>query len=262
MGREMSHFGLCMAKVTNITDPDKFNRVKCLPIGSKEVEETDWCYVMSPMGGKDSGLFVYPQVEDLVVLAYMDDDPHRPFVLGSFWNTETTPPLTIQDGKNQDYCLRTPKKIEILLHDEDQKQKLTLTMPSETKITVDDENKEVSVKDKAGKNTVTLNWEKGTIEAKAEKKLTLDAGGGKASITLEESGAITIKGNGAITVQGKSIEEKADGAVTVKGNSIEAKGSSSVEVKSSSSAKVSAGTTLDLSGSLTTTVKGQMVKIN
>ena len=33
MRRGMDRSGLTLAKVTNVTDPDKFNRVKCLPIG-------------------------------------------------------------------------------------------------------------------------------------------------------------------------------------------------------------------------------------
>ena len=52
--RGMDRRGLTLAKVTNVTDPEKFNRVKCLPIGSENTEskeETDWCYVMAPAGG-------------------------------------------------------------------------------------------------------------------------------------------------------------------------------------------------------------------
>ena len=32
--REMDRRGPTLAKVTNVTDPEKFNRVKCLPVGS------------------------------------------------------------------------------------------------------------------------------------------------------------------------------------------------------------------------------------
>ena len=84
--REMSRSGLTLAKVTNIKDEENLNRVKCLPISAKDEEETDWCYVMAPMGGKDCGAMFFPQVDDLVVLAYLDDDPHRPLVLGAYWS--------------------------------------------------------------------------------------------------------------------------------------------------------------------------------
>ena len=92
-----SRRGLTLAKVTNVTDPEKFNRVKCLPIGSENTEskeETDWCYVMAPAGGMERGIFWFPRLDDLVVLAYLDDDPHRPLVIGSLWTTEVKPPYT------------------------------------------------------------------------------------------------------------------------------------------------------------------------
>ena len=85
LGREMFRTGLTLAKVTNIKDEQKLNRVKCLPIGWGDQEETDWCYVMAPMGGNDCGAFFFPQVNDLVVLAFLDGDPHRPIVLGDRW---------------------------------------------------------------------------------------------------------------------------------------------------------------------------------
>ena len=117
-GREMDRSGLTLGKVTNISDDNELNRVKCLPIGGKEGEETDWCYVMTPMGGNECGMFFFPQVGDLVVLAYLDDDPHRPLVLGSLWNAEVEPPYKVtKKGKAEDYILRTPKGIELLLHD-------------------------------------------------------------------------------------------------------------------------------------------------
>ena len=54
--RQMARQGLTLATVTNITDPDKLNRVKCLPIENKDnEEETDWCYVMAPLGGAGHG---------------------------------------------------------------------------------------------------------------------------------------------------------------------------------------------------------------
>ena len=244
MGREMSHFGLTLAKITNITDDKKFNRVKCLPIGAPEDGETDWCYVMSPMGGKDSGLFLFPQVNDLVVLAYLDDDPNRPLVLGSYWNNETTAPLTVQDGKAQDYCLKTPNKIEIKLHDEDGKQTLTATMPSGTEVKLDDENKKVTVKDKSGNNSLTMDLGKGEVELKAETKLTLSAG--SSSITLEKSGNITEKADTKIAMKAANIEGKADGKLALQG----------------ATAEVKASATLQMEGSTMAQLKGGIVKIN
>ena len=102
--------GLSLAVVTNVNDEQKLNRVKCLPIENEQAEETDWCYVMAPLGGKNCGQFFFPNVNDLVVLAYLGGDPHRPMVLGGFWNTEVTPPYTIQDGKVYNFSIKTPRR--------------------------------------------------------------------------------------------------------------------------------------------------------
>lgn len=235
-GHEMARSGLTLARVTNIKDDKNFNRVKCLPIGGRPEEETDWCYVMTPMGGKECGLFFFPQVDDLVILAYLDDDPHRPLVLGSFWNTEVKPPYPVQDGTFFEYSIRTPKKTELLFCDEDKKQKVTLTMPSGTVLALDDEKQQVSLQDKDGKNALTMNLKGGEITLKAEKKLILDAGG--TQIILEQSGNITLKGNGTVSIKGANIQEEASAGLTLKG----------------------AQATLEASGP--TTVKGAVVKIN
>ena len=86
LDRQMERVGLSLAVVTNVNDEQKLNRVKCLPIENENAEETDWCYVMAPLGGKQCGQFFFPNVNDLVVLAYLGGDPHRPMVLGAFWN--------------------------------------------------------------------------------------------------------------------------------------------------------------------------------
>ena len=148
--QQMTQPGLSLAVVTNVKDEEKLNRVKCLPIENENAEETDWCYVMAPMGGKQCGQFFFPNVNDLVVLGYLGGDPHRPIVLGAYWNTEVKPPYLIQDGKVHNYSIKTPSGTELLFYDEPQKQKVTLTLPSGTVLTIDDEAKSVSLKDKGG----------------------------------------------------------------------------------------------------------------
>lgn len=267
IGREMSRSGLTLAKVTNIKDEEGLNRIKCLPIGAPDDEETDWCYVMTPMGGKERGLFLFPQVDDLVVLAWLDDDPHRPLVLGGFWNSETAPPFKIQDGKAEDYCLKTPKKIEIVLHDEDSKQKLTVTMPSGATMVMDDENKKITLQDKNGDNSLSMDLQGGNIELKAKSKLTLSAG--KTTVTLEQGGNITLEGNGNIsqkakgkvTIEGANVESKATGSLSMKGSTAELKADASLNLKGAT-AEVKADASLTLSASGPAQLKGAIVKIN
>lgn len=242
--RGMARNGLALARVINVNDEEGFNRVQCLPVGAPDNEVTDWCYCMAPMGGKGCGVYFPPQVDDLVVLAYLDDDPHRPVVLGSIWNTEVTPPFTIKEGKVEDYAIRTPKAIDLTFHDEDEKQTVTLTMPSGTVLRFDDGEQTVTLQDKDGKNALKMNFKSGEAELTSEKKLTLSAG--ETSITLESSGNLTLQCNGKLSAQGASIEEKAKGQMTLQGATTQVKGDG----------------TLELSGGGSASLKGGIVKIN
>ena len=238
-------FSLTLAQVKSIDDPDKLNRVKCLPIGVPDEELSDWCYVMTPMSGPERGLFLFPQVDDLVVLGYLENDPHRPIVLGGFWCTESKPPVAISEGKAEDYCLKTPQKVELTLHDEDKKQKLTITMPSGTVIEIDDEQQTVTTKNKGGDTSLLMKMKDGEIELKAKSKLSLTVG--NASVVLEKNGNITIKGTGGdIKIEGKGINGKAQGTLAMQGTN----------------ASMKANANLELSANATASVKGTLLKLN
>ena len=236
-------FSLTLATVKDIKDDKKLNRVKCLPIGATDKEMTDWCYVMTPMGGKERGLFLFPQVGDLVVLGYLENDVHRPIVLGCFWNTEVKAPLAVKDGKIEDYCLKTPNKVDLSLHDEDKKQKLTVTMPSGTVLQIDDEKQTVTAKNKGGDTSLVMNMKDGEIALKAKSKITLTAG--NASVTLEKSGNITLKGNGDIKLDGKSVTGKAKGQLNLQGMDVSAKATKELKLNATGTASLK-GTLLKL----------------
>lgn len=217
--RKMERVGLTLAVVTNVSDPDKLNRVKCVPVENDQDEETDWCYVMAPMGGKECGQFFFPNVNDLVVLGYLNGDPHRPMVLGAYWNTKVKPPYVIQDGKVYDFTIKMPSGTELHLYDEPGNQKVTLTMPSGTTLTMDDEGKKIALQDKGGENALTMDLQGGNVELKAKTKLTLSAGTG-ASMVLEASGNVTEKANVKVAVQAATIEEKASAQMTIQGGMV------------------------------------------
>jgi uncharacterized protein involved in type VI secretion and phage assembly len=239
-----SVFSLTLATVKVIKDDKKWNRVKCLPIGASDNQLTDWCYVMTPMGGKERGLFLFPQVGDLVVLGYLHNDPHSPIVLGSYWNTESTAPVTVEKDQAEDYCLKTPNNVAMALHDEDKKQKITITMPSGAMIEIDDEKQTVTTKDKNSKTSMVMKLKDGEIELKAKNKLTLSAG--RASVTLEKNGNVTLKGGEEVALDGKSVSAKAQGQLTLQGMDISAK----------------ANKDLNLNATATASLKGMLLKLN
>ena len=244
VARSMERPGLTLAVVTNINDEDKLNRVKCLPIENENAEETDWCYVMAPLGGKEHGQFFFPSVNDLVVLGYLGGDPHRPFVLGAFWNSEGKPSYIIQDGKVHNFSIKTPSGTELLFYDEPEKQKVPLTLPSGTVLTIDDENQAVSLKDQKGENALEMDLKGGNVTLKAKTKLTLSAG--DTTVELDASGTLTEKAKTKISMEAATVEEKGTAQVSVQGKVVEVK----------------ADATMTLQASGPNTIKGAMVNIN
>ncbi len=232
--------GLTLAKVTNIKDPENRNRVLCKPItGEKEksILETEWADVIQPISGKNAGTFLLPSVDDIVLIAYLDGDPHCPYVIGGVWDKKSTAPYTMKDGKNYDYSFKTPTGSEIHFKDEKNKQQISLSTPKGTSLTLDDEKETVSITDKNKKNTLTIKIKDGNIEIKAEKKLTISAG--DTTLALESGGAATLKGKGTVTLDGSSIKGKAKSRLELKGASANLEATGKLTLK---------GATADLKG--------------
>lgn len=230
--------GIALAKITNIKDPQNLGRVKCAYItADTEVGETGWIFCITPFGGSGYGAFFHPNVGDVVAITYENGDIHRPFVIGSLWVGDNSPPLTVEDGKNEVYKLITPGKSYVDFTDTEGKEKITVSTPKSRKIVLDDENKEISITD--GTTSIKITEQNGTTEIKCDKKLTIKVGSG-ASIEMDgTTGAITIKANKEINISAAQLSEKASGT-----------------------AEISANGSLDLKSSGILTVKGSMTKIN
>ena len=52
---------------------------------------SDWARTMQPGAGKDRGAMVIPEVGDEVLVAFEQQDPQRPYVLGGLYNGIDTP---------------------------------------------------------------------------------------------------------------------------------------------------------------------------
>ena len=206
-------YGVDMAKVTNIDDPEKLNRVKCKRITSDpDVGETDWMYVCSPLAGTNYGLYMMPKVGDLVLLSYLGGDVHRPFVIGSLWTKDVAAPYKIEGGKNETFSFRLPSGTEVVFSEAS--------------------GKKILVTDKDGKNALTMDLGSGAVTVQADKKLTLSAGT-NASITLDgASGKITVSGKTGVDIQTAQLKAEASGTCQIKANgqmSVESSGMTQIK---------------------------------
>lgn len=209
--------GITLAKITNIKDPKNLGRVKCAYITSdQDAGETGWIHCLTPLGGDQYGAFFHPNTGDVVALACENGDIHRPFVIGSLWVGDPKPPLTVRDGKNEEYRFITPNKSRVDFSDEKNKEKITVSTPKNRQVILNDEAQEIYITD--GKNSVRISEKTGVTEIKCDKKLTIRVGGG---VTIEcdgTSGALSIKTSKEITMTTAQLNAKASGTAEVSGN--------------------------------------------
>lgn len=214
--QEQAFCGITVGIVTDIKDPDKKNRVKVRLLNrSDSVQETDFIRVMTPMSGKEYGMFFLPEVGDEVLVGFVDGDFSDPYVLGSLWNPKAPAPVTVQDGKNELRTVKSKTAHKLEFNDGEEKPGLTLTTAQESRLEINDKDKFMTLTDKAGENYLKIDINGGMVTLEAKTKLVLKCGG--ASIELDGSGgAITIKTSGNIKIDGQQVDVAGKSAVNVK----------------------------------------------
>ncbi len=94
IGRERDKFyGVAVGTVTSQLDPLALGRVQVrLPFIDSE-DESPWARVATPLAGSSHGHYFIPDVDTEVLVAFEHGDVNAPYVLGSLWNTQASPPL-------------------------------------------------------------------------------------------------------------------------------------------------------------------------
>ena len=203
--------GLQIGVVTALeNDPDGEDRIQVrLPLVS-DSDDGVWARLATLDAGDGRGTFFRPEVDDEVVVGFLDGDPRHPVVLGQLHSSAKPAP--------------EPAKEANALKGYVSRSKLTLTF--------DDDKKVVVLGTPAG-NQLTLS-EDGTSVVLADQNgssVTLDQGG----ITLDSAKDLTLKAAGDVVCQGNNLQLKANVGLTA---------------KSQSSAEVSSSGTLTIKGSL------------
>ncbi len=174
--------GLQLGKVVDIEDdPEGEFRVKVKILALGEEAEPVWARVMSPDAGSGRGVFFRPELDDEVVLSFINNDPRHPVIMGSVYSSAQVPP--VESGQ--------------INADNFHKGIFTKTG---LKIAFDDETKSILMATEDG-NSITLNSDEGMIEIVDangnEFKLNSDGISllSAADIKIEASGKVVIKGS-------------------------------------------------------------------
>jgi uncharacterized protein involved in type VI secretion and phage assembly len=192
-------YGIVVGIVTNNQDPDNMGRVKVKFPWLSDTDESYWARLATPMAGKDRGIYVLPDIDDEVLIAFEHGDVRFPYILGALWNGQDNPPEQNSDGKNNIRMIKSRSGHIIRLNDEDGKETIEIIDKSgKNSIAIDTANNAIAI---TSDKDITLKATNGTIKLEAQKveiKSSTDT-------KIEASAGMDIKATGTMNVRGATI---------------------------------------------------------
>jgi uncharacterized protein involved in type VI secretion and phage assembly len=245
--------GVVPAKVTNLEDPEELGRVQVMfPFLSKYKDadlSSNWARIAAVGGGSERGMFVLPEIDDEVLVAFENGDFNRPYILGGLWNNTDKPPLpsneAVSDGKVNLRTWRSRSGHRITLDDTEGEEKLLIISKNEHQIIIDDKE-----------NVLNISTAKGVMASLSDEgKIELNTK--KATIILDETqNKVTIESPGDILVEAATnLTLKSQGNLN-----LEAQGN--LGIKAQGLLNLQASTTLSLAGQALVEIKGALIKLN
>ncbi|MCE9672071.1 type VI secretion system tip protein VgrG [Myxococcus stipitatus] len=211
-------------------DPDgEFRVLVGLPL-FQEPSQGVWARLGTFYASSGVGALFYPEVDDEVVVGFMNEDPRAPVILGAVYGKKHATPSP-PAPENTRKAIVTRSKLELSFDDE--KKVVSVKTPGGHLLELDDASGAITVKDSNG-NSLVL---------------------GKSGVTLDSAKDLKVSAKGNVSVAaGGNLSLEATGNVTVKG----------VQVTQTASMKFSASgsTQAELTSSGVLTVRGSLVKIN
>ena len=132
-----------------------------------------WARVATLDAGPERGVYFRPQVNDEVILGFLNDDPREAVILGYLHSKDTNKsPLPETEG-NLEYGFVTKEKIKLIF---------------------DDTNKRMTLI--AGEKSIVINNDSSAIELKDENSN---------SIKMDSSGITIQAGTGNVTIKGTQV---------------------------------------------------------
>ena len=206
--------GLHIGIVTDIVDPMGEGRVKVrLPMVNPD-DEGLWARVATLDAGNNRGTFFRPEIEDEVVIGFMNDDPSHPVILGMLHSSAKATPMDPEEANDRKgYVSRS--EIKITIHDGD--KSIVIETPGGRKFTMDDAAGIIQVEDATG-NVLTMDDSGISCESpqdinlKSSTKINLAAPeiGFKADmkVTMEGSASLSVKSGGTADIEGAMVNIK------------------------------------------------------
>lgn len=208
--------GLQIGKVVQLqNDPDGQDRILVtIPVIDSQAQGI-WSRVASLDAGDNRGAFFRPEIDDEVIVGFINDDPAEAVVLGMLHSSNKPAPIKAQD-KNNEKGFTTRSKMHVSFNDDT--KTITIDTPGGNSITLDEQGKSIKIIDQ-NQNKLTMETSGikmesvGKIDIKAGTVLTLSAG-----VSLSVGGpALSIKADGEVSIQGATASLSASSLNTITG---------------------------------------------
>lgn len=181
-----------------------------------------WARLSTFYATKESGAFFIPEINDEVIVGFLNEDPQQPVILGSLYSSKNAPPYTSEET-NKIKALVTKSKMKIEFDEE--KKIISILTPAENSIVLDDDQGAIILTDK-NKNKVELTKDGMTFTC--AKDFTVKAQG---KIVMEASQDIQMKATGNLKGEGMAVELKGSTKFAAEGAMAELKGSGQTVIK-------------------------------
>lgn len=204
-------------------DPDNQFRVQVqIPILGSDAESV-WARLATFYTGNTFGAYFMPEVNDEVILGFMNDDPRFPIILGSVYSSSIAPSETPEE-KNSIKTLVTQSKLQLKFDDEN--KVITILTPGGNTLVISDQDEGITLTDQ-NKNQIQMN---------------------SSGIVVESKSNLTLKADNKVDIQGTSVTINGDQSIDATGGNVSVTGNQSTKVSGSMSCAVSSDGEMSVKG--------------
>lgn len=205
--------GLQVGVVTDLeADPEGEDRIKVrIPIIDPNGEGV-WARLACLDAGESRGTFFRPEIDDEVIVGFVNDDPRDAVVLGMLHSSaKPTPESISNDNHKKGYISREKLKLEF----DDDKKVITIETPGGNSMVLDDDTGGITIKDQNG-NKIVMDSNGILIESAAKMDLKATQDGTFEALNLTASAQVALKTEGSA-----SAEISSGGNTVVKGSIVQ-----------------------------------------
>jgi Rhs element Vgr protein len=186
--------GLHIGVVTKLEgDPDGEQRVRVRMPLTSAADDGVWARLASLDAGNQRGATFRPELDDEVVLGFLQGDPRQPIVLGMLHSSAKPSPLEPSD-ENAKKGFTTRQGMRVMF--DDAEKSITIDTPAGNAIVLSEDSGGIEISDQSG-NTLSMS----------------DQG-----IELSSQGALKLTASGDLKLSGKNVTLEANAQLTAKGN--------------------------------------------